>query len=762
MPNTVQLKKNGQPVFPVTDVSLVMGLAERPLMDAVYAWDGTGTPDITKIPAGVSVEYNTTTYTGTLAASADTTARFYLVPSTTVPGEYDRYLTDAVSGSYSWKPAGTTAIPTPSIVDNLESTDPTKALSAKQGNVLSQEVSQLEAKLYEFTPISFAWIEGGFWNRSGVLQTNSSSSYTQKTEIPSNAEYLVIEQLEPSTSGRYSLLYADNILLKSWSQEDITLAGNKIVESLSNYRAQYPYATLYVALSKVTSNTITASTSINKFNKLESQVVKHTSQVLTSEQKAQARTNIGAARATVEGEVATLQSDVATLQESVTEAITGGEVEKQLTKIEGSYYDNSGELVENGGAEYTEPYTIGPDVKKIYLRGDFNPDVSTSAYVSLLKMNGGILYRYREAEMAASGGATLDIELYRSYNPGSTFTLQTSSTIACNLQVIEEKYGDIPILQSGVEQLDERVSDLEEGTTKKIECWGDSLTAAGIYEQVIIDNISNDYEVLNCGISGESCYDIGARMGALALFLKNDVTLPANTADVTIGNATDSGLYVVDTLGENKKTTMFKRQAVDADHVNPVIINGVECILSWRGQSPTDQNGTYTLCRKTAASESTTLKAGTNVMPYGIKYLRSPHCSIIWMGTNGGYDITSTEGIRDTLVAELKNALRVNSPANFIIIGLHLADTDYRENLEAIMAAEFGPCYFNLRKYLITYAMADSGLTPTASDEAAIAGGNCPPSLLRDGVHFTDLGYQLIGQQILQRLRDLGIVPESN
>ena len=139
MPNTVQLKKNGQPVFPVTDVSLVMGLAERPLMDAVYAWDGTGTPDITKIPAGVTVEYNSTTYTGTLAASADTTARFYLVPSTTVQGEYDRYLTDAVSGSYSWKPAGTTAIPTPSIVDNLESTDPTKALSAKQGKVLNEE-----------------------------------------------------------------------------------------------------------------------------------------------------------------------------------------------------------------------------------------------------------------------------------------------------------------------------------------------------------------------------------------------------------------------------------------------------------------------------------------------------------------------------------------------------------------------------------------------------------------------------------------------
>ena len=32
------------------------------------AWDGTSTPDITKIPAGVVVTYNQTEYTGTLAA----------------------------------------------------------------------------------------------------------------------------------------------------------------------------------------------------------------------------------------------------------------------------------------------------------------------------------------------------------------------------------------------------------------------------------------------------------------------------------------------------------------------------------------------------------------------------------------------------------------------------------------------------------------------------------------------------------------------
>lgn len=144
MPNTKILKENGQEFYPVTHASLIVGMENQGRMDATYAWDGTGTPDITKIPAGVVVIYEGTNYTGTLAASADTAGRFYLVPSTTVTGEYDRYLTDATGSTITWKPAGTTAIPTPSILDNVTSTDTDKALSANQGKLLKDEVSQLQ------------------------------------------------------------------------------------------------------------------------------------------------------------------------------------------------------------------------------------------------------------------------------------------------------------------------------------------------------------------------------------------------------------------------------------------------------------------------------------------------------------------------------------------------------------------------------------------------------------------------------------------
>jgi hypothetical protein len=147
MPNTKILKDKGQEFYPITHVSCVVGMENNGRMNATYAWDGTDTPDVSKIPSGVVVTYNGTTYTGTLAASASTTGMFYLVPSTTVTGEWDRYITEVSGSSFAWKAAGNTAIPSPTIADNLTTDDATQALSAKQGKVLDGKVSQLRQEV---------------------------------------------------------------------------------------------------------------------------------------------------------------------------------------------------------------------------------------------------------------------------------------------------------------------------------------------------------------------------------------------------------------------------------------------------------------------------------------------------------------------------------------------------------------------------------------------------------------------------------------
>lgn len=91
------------------------------------AWDGTGTPDVTKIPLGVTVTYSGQTYTGTLVASATTAPFIYLVfkkmDSTTGTRKiYEEYITvtqgTGESGdpyTYWWEELGDTDIS----IDNL-------------------------------------------------------------------------------------------------------------------------------------------------------------------------------------------------------------------------------------------------------------------------------------------------------------------------------------------------------------------------------------------------------------------------------------------------------------------------------------------------------------------------------------------------------------------------------------------------------------------------------------------------------------------
>ena len=119
MGNTVQLKKNGQPVFPVTDVSLVMGLQDAIKLPPVK---------VTTLPT----------------ASAETAGKMYYV-GPDANDEYERYITSATNGSYEWIDLGDTSIPLPSIADNLTTDDANTALSAKQGKVLNEEIGELEA-----------------------------------------------------------------------------------------------------------------------------------------------------------------------------------------------------------------------------------------------------------------------------------------------------------------------------------------------------------------------------------------------------------------------------------------------------------------------------------------------------------------------------------------------------------------------------------------------------------------------------------------
>jgi len=83
--------------------SIVAALSRQ---EYIVAWDGLAAPDVSAIPAGVTVTYSGTTYTGILDASASTVNKIYMVWNGTA---YDMYGTSQ-DGGYSWVPMGTTTV----------------------------------------------------------------------------------------------------------------------------------------------------------------------------------------------------------------------------------------------------------------------------------------------------------------------------------------------------------------------------------------------------------------------------------------------------------------------------------------------------------------------------------------------------------------------------------------------------------------------------------------------------------------------------
>lgn len=154
--------KLGNYILPVTHernvrdsegVTLDVKLAALQAKTALVAWDGTSEPVVANIPAGVTVTYDGTDYTGTLAASSATDGFTYLV--STGNDEYDRYVSSVdTNNQHVWIPLGSTAI-TLRVIDDLVTGGSEDALSAQQGVVLKGLVDGLADRVVYLTESAF-------------------------------------------------------------------------------------------------------------------------------------------------------------------------------------------------------------------------------------------------------------------------------------------------------------------------------------------------------------------------------------------------------------------------------------------------------------------------------------------------------------------------------------------------------------------------------------------------------------------------------
>ena len=203
-------------------------------------------------------------------------------------------------------------------------------------------------------------------------------------------------------------------------------------------------------------------------------------------------------------------------------------------------------------------------------------------------------------------------------------------------------------------------------------------------------------------------------------------TIPATTSAVNITKSTNTG-----SLG------LYAGQ-------NPCYIEGIKGILSY-------SDGQFAFARE-ASGDAVEIKHRTPVI-YGSALEDINKRLLIWIGTND--TAQSTGLIIDDLIERIWAMIHNNASGQYIVMGLTINYSN-RTELEKRMELEFGRRFLNLREYLLSYGLSDNNLTATAEDTAAISAGNMPPSILDDGTHFNDYGYQAVANAVYQRGQLLG------
>lgn len=312
-----------------------------------------------------------------------------------------------------------------------------------------------------------------------------------------------------------------------------------------------------------------------------------------------------------------------------------------------------------------------------------------------------------------------------------------------------------------------------------IVCWGDSLTAGAggegttyplVLQSLISQNLLDSFDtekiaenlggdpnaivlsqfhlkqvdVINMGVGGETTNTILGRNGAIPFVVAEDFIIPGNTEAVEINFMSQNGKVVAPLRQGNRG-------------MDSVTIDGIEGVIQIEQDSHTGLEYKYFFQRNTSG-EAMEIKAGTEIITSGsTQYLK--YIPVIFIGQNGGYD--NIQELIDQQRAIIDHQeMNMQNHGKFIIVGLHTGTAEARAELEAAMVEEYGEQYINLREYMSTDALADAGMEATAEDKELMATGSTPPSLLSDEVHFNATGYRLIGEQIYQRMEELGYFAE--
>jgi lysophospholipase L1-like esterase len=284
--------------------------------------------------------------------------------------------------------------------------------------------------------------------------------------------------------------------------------------------------------------------------------------------------------------------------------------------------------------------------------------------------------------------------------------------------------------------------EVEESFKKTLIDIGDSLTAGAggdgnNMSKTTSDLLGEEWIVKNMGVGGENTLTIGARQGGIPMYIKESITIPKDGSRVEIS----SGLF--SSYNDKNMHPLLQGSA----GVNPCYIDRIECKL-------TIHQGKYYINRVNPST--TDYKTETKSTLFTALSKETKGIATIFIGQNGGYKSP------DDFLNQVDLFVKHKGDENVIIITSH-------GNGDSItvqpLKNKYGNKLIDLKQYMATKAiydaikfnlLPDNGEYPTTEDLERMKKNNAPKTLLKDGIHFNSIGYELLGRLRYEKGIELG------
>lgn len=354
------------------------------------------------------------------------------------------------------------------------------------------------------------------------------------------------------------------------------------------------------------------------------------------------------------------------------------------------------------------------------------------------------------------------------------------------------------ILNGKLNEIDERLTQLQKDVKAEIldgkhritiNCFGDSVTEGmalnGAHyarygespfparlQTILTDNGYGYVTVCNCGHGGERTADIAARLGGLACYVSEKITIPADNQKVSLGTMVKESGHVAGTKlkvpypdGNGKDYCVYITQT--SHDTNPVWIDGVKYTM-------TVSDGADWIAKTVADGVETVIPEGSFFFTANN---RGGAVNILYSGINDGNELTFKRW------ADMTEACGAVNGGKYIVLGCthslfeRWSDIegmtseekykDYRKKCMERFGFRFIDLYDEFSRHGVDYAIAAGYFQDVSKEEIQamrdkLSAHTIPGKFCYNGsegdVHLSEAGYHVIAMLIFERLKLLSYI----